>query len=55
MNANFAKGLFFGSITVGLVTALSTPKKGKDLRKDIKDEAQLLYNESCKGSKKQYK
>ncbi len=51
MNTSFTKGLFFGSVTIGLLTALSTPKKGKDLRKDIKDEAKSLYDESCKGIK----
>ncbi len=43
---SFVKGLIFGGLSVGFVTALNTPKNGKELRADIKNEAKILYDES---------
>ncbi len=43
---NFLRGIAFGGITVGIITALNMPKSGKELRSDLKKEAKVLYEES---------
>ncbi len=43
---DFFRGIVFGGITVGVITALNTPKNGKELRRDLKKEAKTLYEES---------
>ena len=47
-NNNFIKGLFIGSLAGGLVGTLTSllyaAKSGKELRKDIKDKTNELYD-----------
>lgn len=41
----FILGALVGGIAAGVAVALTTPKKGSELRSDIKAEAEKLYEE----------
>lgn len=43
---SFILGALIGTVTGAVATALTTPKDGKTLRKDITKEADKLYNEA---------
>lgn len=42
---DFALGALIGGMATGVAVALTTPKKGEELRSDIKKEAETLYEE----------
>ncbi|MGL4590048.1 MAG: YtxH domain-containing protein [Mycoplasmatales bacterium] len=42
---SFFVGAVFGAVVSGIAVALTTPKKGSELRSDIKKEAETLYKE----------
>ena len=43
---SFVTGVVIGGIVTGVAVALTTPKKGGELRDDIKGHATVLYNDS---------
>lgn len=48
MKNNFLKGVVIGAIAGGISIALTTPKTGRQMRQEIKEESQSLYTEGKK-------
>ncbi len=45
---DFVLGALIGSVASGIAVALTTPKTGNELREDIKNESQSLYEDGMR-------